>query len=147
MARKPKKNSIIQIDNERKCMVIYGDLSDAGFSKMVELSLPNGYFIEQWTPEKTAKQVSAIKNLSGKNDAYYQSILSAEELKIYKAIKNGTVDVEQKDGSTVAKKAGFAYARKWVEDGKQMDGDTPVVNIYKGTGDNKEIIGTKQIAL
>lgn len=147
MASKPKKNSIVRIDHERKCMVIYGDLSDAGFAKMVELSLPDGYIIEQWTPEKTAKQVSAIKALSGKNDKYYQSILSDEELKIYKAIKNGTVDIEQKDGSTIAKKAGFAYARKWVEDGKQMDGDTPIVNVYKGTGDNKVKIGEKRIAL
>lgn len=147
MARKPKKNSIVRIDHERKCMVIYGDLSDAGFAKMVELSLPDGYIIEQWTPEKTAKQVSAIKALSGKNGDYYKSILSEKEFEIFQAIKKGTVDVEKKDGSTVAKKAGFAYARKWVEDGKQMDGDTPIVNVYKGTGKSKEVIDTKRIAL
>lgn len=146
---KPKKNTIVRIDDKEKKIIVYGDLTNPQFKALIEINKPDGYIVELWKAPKSEKQIANAAALSKRDDQYYHSILSDSEKEIYEAIKHAQNGINSKGNP---KYYGFAYARKWVDDGKQIDADgNPVVNQYKykGTGDNrvKEIVGTITIKI
>ena len=146
---RPEKNSIVAINDKEKKIIVYGDLTDPQFRSLIEINKPDGYIVELWKAPKSEKQKANAAALSEKNDSHYHAILSDSEKEIYEAIKHTQKGINSKGNPTYYS---FAYARKWVDDGKQIDADgNPVVNQYKykGTGDNrvKEIVGTITIKI
>ena len=146
---RPKKNSIVAIDDKEKKIIVYGDLTNPKFQALIKLSKPDGYIVELWKAPRSEKQKASAEELKKKGDEYYFSILSDDEKEIYKAIK-GAYWKTLPNGKVL--NHNFAHARKWVEDGKKLDNDgNPIIYEYKskGTGKNrvKEIVGTITIKI